>query len=153
MTKLSTKQGFTLAELMVTVAVMAIMLMGLFAALTTSLYTSENSKWQVRQQKLAQLIMEELLSKPYGELETILKTTTNTPTTISDTRLEGGSLSNNVYTIKGWEYDGSSSGLKATVTMHIYTVDIIQITILVEVPGREGRPPFVLSTMRGRNSL
>lgn len=152
MTKLSTKQGFTLAELMVTVAVMAIMLMGLFAALTTSLYTSENSKWQVRQQKLAQLIMEELLSKPYGELEDILKTTTNTPTTISDTRLKDGTLSNNVYTIEGWEYDGSS-GLKATVTMHIYTVDIIQITILVEVPGREGRPPFVLSTMRGRNSL
>lgn len=131
---------------MVTVAVMAIMLMGLFAALTTSLYTSENSKWQVRQQKLAQLIMEELLSKPYSELATLTGLQTGT-------RLGSGIEENGVRTLIGWEYDAASSGLRATVTVHQPMVDIMQITVVVEVPGRDNRPPFILSTLRGKSSL
>lgn len=117
---ISPKKGFTLVELMVAVAVIAILLMGLFASLTTSLYTSQNSKIHARQQKLAQKIMEEFLVNPP-------KTTTVNPR---------------------WEYQSPDTGLKAFISMEDQSgyANIKKIIISVVVLGSD-RPPFVLATL------
>mgnify|MGYP006296552721 CR=1 FL=1 len=61
--------GLTLIELIIAVAVLAVLMLGLFAAMSTSMYTAARSKHSAEMQKLAQQVMEELLSLNYGNLQ------------------------------------------------------------------------------------
>ena len=113
--------GITLIELIIAIAVLAVMLLGLFSSLTTSIYTSENSKLNAKQQALAQQVMEDVLSDDYAQMVT--------------------------------DWDNRTvldQGLTADVSIiPDFSLGVSQITIVVRVPQRENRPPFVIATLRG----
>ena len=112
--------GITLIELIIAISVLAVMLLGLFSSLTTSIYTSENSKINAKQQALAQQIMEDVLSEDYEQMAA----NWNNRTVLEQ-------------------------GLTADVTVAEFALGISEITIVVSVPKRENRPPFVIATLRG----
>ncbi len=100
-------RGVTLLEIMIAIAVITVLLMGLFASMTTALYTSENARVNTKLQKFAQQVMEEIMAEPFDNLA--------------------------IWHNKGIDYQG----LRAEITVHDFAVDLKQITVFVRVQGRD----------------
>ncbi len=104
---LSRHRGVSLLEVLVAVAILAVLFMAMFITMQQSLLTSENSRLNTRLQKFVQQIMEEISADVY----------TNIPN----------------WNNKTINYQG----LTANIIVNDFAVDIKQITVYATVQGRE----------------
>jgi len=109
MERFATYRGVTLVEVMIAVAIISVLFLGLFAALTTAFNTTGINYSNAHLQKFAQQIMEEILADSYANLAT---------------------WNNKTVTYQG---------MIAEITVHDFAVDTKQISIFVRVDGKDTR--------------